>query len=108
MLGDREQVIRMHCIRDKSELVLGLNGLFFDIKPIEANSAMSRPQNATDRAERCRFAGAVGADQPDDFSRFDCEAELVNGCEIAIVLGKTVNFDHERSGLMHDGKTSLE
>ena len=40
-----------------------------------------RPQDAGERPQRGGLAGAVGADQPDDFAGADRERQVVDGGE---------------------------
>jgi small subunit ribosomal protein S20 len=63
--------------------------------------AARRPQDAGERPERRRLAGAVGTDETDDLARPDAERHIVDGSEVAV--GPAEALDSDRHGLLKFG-----
>ena len=67
--------------------------------PSMRDAAGGRPQNAGQRPQRRRLAGAVGTDQADDFAASDLERQVVDGGEGPAGVGAAEVLDgngHDR------------
>src|SRR5215471_1142757 len=58
-------------------------------------------KDAEDDAHRCRLAGSVAADETEDLSSPDLEAEVVHCEKVAITLGEAAQLE---SGVRHARK----
>ena len=59
-------------------------GLAAQPRAAQADLAGGERDEPHDRVQRRRFAGAVGADQPDDLAPSECQAEVANGGDAAV------------------------
>ena len=100
MLSNSEKIVRMDGVGYVSELMLRCDGLFFDIVSADANGAGGWPQDAGDGTQCSSFAGSVGANQSDNFARFDGKGQVTDGGEIGIVFGELFELDNG-GGLVH-------
>ena len=88
-----------------------------DIGSAVTEKPATRPSPAVGRKQRRQesdrraLAGAVGADEAEDLTLADGEAQVVDGDEIAVALGEVAHLDHRScvSGSLHSrGSLSIE
>src|ERR1700722_926493 len=67
-----------------------------DVLPEEKDRTVVALERAGDEIEHGALAGAVGADQPDDFAGFDVEADPADGFETTEALEETMHRQERR------------
>ena len=82
VLVNRQVLEQVRLIRHECQPALGFERIGDEVVAIDADMARGGAQDARQRPEGRRLAGAVGADEAHDFSRRDLERQIVNGGEI--------------------------
>ena len=90
----------MNGVGDVSELMLRCDGLGLDIVSADANCAGGWSEDTCNRSQGSGLAGAVGANQSDNFARLDREAEITDCDEIGIAFGELLDMNNG-NGLVH-------
>jgi hypothetical protein len=72
------------------------DGIGDDVVTVDRDPACRRAQDADEAAQRRRLAGAVRADEPEDFAGGHGEVELLHGREGAVVLRQGTHVDQGR------------
>jgi hypothetical protein len=80
-----------------AELQNAARGGASDILALEDKPARSGRDKPGDRLQRCRFAGAVGADQRDEFASMNFQRQVADRRDLAITAGEPLNREHERA-----------
>ena len=69
-------------------------GVVVDALSANQHVALGGGDEAGDDLHEGGFAGAVGAEEADDFAFFGGEADVVEGALLAVVFGDLLNFEH--------------
>ena len=112
-LGDEGQVlahghvrIERRRFRQVAGAPLGFERLLEHVEAGDGGLALGGRHVAGDDAHRGGLAGAVGAEKSEDFARLGAKTHIVDGRDRAVMLGKVLNLDHERSPKMENGVSS--
>src|SRR5207237_9990976 len=70
-----------------------------DLLAVEDHTALARAEEADDRLERRRLAGAVGPDNADNLARVHLERDILQDVHLAVAGGEPVR--DEQRGLRH-------
>src|ERR1700751_1875262 len=84
-------MLKHHAKALARDLVRGQSG---DIFSQENDFARGRAFDSHDRLHRGRFAGAVRADQAENFTGAQFEAEVLDGGEAAEAFGQAADFEN--------------
>src|SRR5262249_22621837 len=95
VLLDAHFGIQRHALRQVTDVLAHLHRLVQDVVSGDDGAAGGRREVGGEDAHDRRLAGAVVAEQPDNFVAPDLETDVGNGQHGAEVLGKVVNFNHE-------------
>ena len=95
---DRQRVEELGVVGDIGQLALGRDRVVHDVVPADEEPPARRPDDARQRAEGGRLAGAVGPEQPEDRARRHLEAQPVHRDDLAIRLVIVLDEDQ---GILH-------
>src|SRR5580704_3269094 len=93
VLVDGEVEVAGKSLGNYADAATGAVGIFGDIVSGNDGAAGGDRQQSGHHADERRFAGAVGAEQAEDFSVGDVERDVVNRCEIAVRFDDVFNVD---------------
>ena len=90
--------VERRALRQVAEALTDLQRLVEDVVAVDARRAPGRGDEAREDAHRGRLAGAVGAQEADDFATTNLEVDLVDRTERAEALAQLVRVDHHVGG----------
>ncbi len=96
VLAHGEVVEQPRLIGKEGEVPLGVDRIFQQIASADVHAAAARRDDAGDRPQGRRLAGAVRADEPEHFSGTHAKRQVANGSEVAEQFGEPGNLYHER------------
>jgi hypothetical protein len=62
--------------------------------PADAGRAAGRGDETREHAHGGGLAGAIGAEEAEDFTGFDREAEVIDGQDAVEILAEVLRLDH--------------
>src|SRR5262249_54123727 len=75
---------------------LGLERLFEDVEPRDEGLAFGGRHVAGQNPHGRRLAGAVGAEEAEDFAPLDAEADVVDRGDAPVTLREALDLNHRR------------
>src|SRR6185436_20915277 len=90
----REVFEELRLVGHERQPSLRFDAGFDDVVAVNRDVAGARRLDADDAPQRRGLAGAVGADEADDFAGPDLERKIVDGLELAVDLGQVLDGDH--------------
>ena len=95
VLASGEQPVERGVLGGHADVPADLGGVTDDVDPRHRRPAAVGQRKRRQHAHRCRLAGAVGAEQPEQRSRLDREVHPGEGLGFAVPLGQRLDFDHD-------------
>src|SRR5579872_150555 len=94
ILPDFQIFIHSEEVGEISDVLLRAFRLAGDVDAGDQRAPHGWSEQAARHANSRRFAGAVGADQSEDFSLRNGEGEIIDGKDVVVLLAETRKFNH--------------
>ena len=94
ILFDRHVGIERRGFRQVAGPALGFDRLLEHVEPGDHGLAIGRRHVAGQNPHRRRLAGAVRAQEAEDFAALDAKADVVDGGDPAVLLGEVLDLNH--------------
>src|SRR5216683_1171912 len=94
VLGDGEVFIEAEFLRHVADVALDVGGVFADVHAEDGAGAFSGCDESAEGFDDGGFAGAVGAEEAEEFSFVDVEGDVVDCGEVTEADGEAVGGDN--------------
>ena len=94
VLVDRQAVVEARLLEHHAEAAPRLQRPGDDIDAVDGGAAAVGPEDGAEDVQQRRLAGAVRAEQREQFAAADVEADCVERQRAAVTLGHAVDLDH--------------
>jgi hypothetical protein len=86
-------IIENGLVREIAYQAHDLDAVAEAIEAADPGGAARGLEDSHEHADGCGLAGAVGAQEGEEFARADIEGEMGYGIEVSVALGKVLDFD---------------
>ena len=93
VLGDGEVFVEAEFLRHVADVALDFGGVFADVHAEDGAGALGGRDESAEGFDDGGFAGAVGAEEAEEFSLVDLEGDVADGGEVAEADGEVVGGD---------------
>src|SRR6516225_2171107 len=94
VLESGELLIEARILEDDAESFTDFVLLLLWVEPIDLDASACGLHEGGKHFDGGGLAGAVGAEEGEDFTGSDIEGDIVDGCEVCELLGEIADTDH--------------